>query len=375
MKIIIASDSYKGTVPSVRIGEIVADAAKCALKEEYARGDVEIAEIAISDGGEGALEAIGCQVKMARVKNPDGEMIDARYGRTGKIAFIESANANGYALTKLKNPEKTTTYGVGQLILSALDDGARDIYITLGGSSTNDLGCGMAAALGVRFFGRNGEFVPTGASLGDISHIDMSGVDKRISECRITALCDVDNPLLGENGAAYVYARQKGADDDMIVRLEEGAKNVADLLLSEHNIDIGTLSGSGAAGGMGGGIVAFFGGRLKSGFDAIAEIIGFDEKIAGADLIITGEGYYDSQSARGKVVSQIAQRAHKADIPCIAIVGGYSLDAPLCDGLCAIFSIQNEPKCFEEAIVDSEEKLYRTAENIIRVWSAGQKGR
>ena len=372
MKIVIASDSYKGTVPSWRIGEIVADAAKCALKDQYAKGELEIAVIPISDGGEGALEAIGCQVKMARVKNPDGEMIDARYGISGKIAFIESANANGYALTRLKNPEKTTTYGVGQLILSALDEGARDIYITLGGSSTNDLGCGMAAALGVKFFGKDGEFVPTGASLGEISHIDMSGMDSRLAKCRITALCDVDNPLLGEKGAAYVYARQKGADDEMIERLEEGAKKLAELLLSEHGTDIRTLAGSGAAGGMGGGIVAFFGGRLMGGFESIAEIIGFDEKIADADLIITGEGYYDTQSPRGKVVSQIARRAKKMDIPCIAIVGGYSLDAPLCDGLCAIFSIQNEPKCFEEAVIDSEEKIYSAAENIVRVWRASR---
>ena len=369
MKIVVASDSYKGTVSSSRIGEIVADAAKCALMEKHAKSELEVVEIPISDGGEGALEAIGCEVRYAKVKNPDGELIDARYGILGKIAFIESANANGYALTRLKNPEMTTTYGVGQLISAALDDGARDIYVTLGGSSTNDLGCGMASALGVKFYGDEGEFVPTGASLGKISHIDMSGRDSRLSECTITALCDVDNPLLGESGAARVYARQKGADSEMIERLEEGAKKAADLLIAEHGIDIRTLKGSGAAGGMGGGIVVFFGGRLMGGFDSIAEIIGFDEKIAGADLIITGEGYYDSQSAHGKVVSQIARRANRQGIACIAIVGGYEIGAPRCEGLSAIFSIQNEPKCFEEAIINSEEKLYRTAENILRVWA------
>ena len=284
----------------------------------------------LADRGEGSVDAfitaLGGSKVTVKVKNPYFEDMDSYYGliNEGKTAVIEMASCAGLPLVEdRKDPRKTTTYGVGQLILAAAESGVEKIIVGLGGSSTNDGGCGAAAAVGVKFYDRDGkEFVPTGGTTADICKIDLSGKAEILNKVEIVTMCDIDNPMYGPTGASHIFGPQKGADEAMVLELDEGIKNLSRAITEAIGKDISEVPGTGAAGAMGAGMIAFFGSRLQMGIQTVLDTVKFDEMISDADYIITGEGKLDSQSLRGKVVIGIAERAKKQDKNVIAVVGG-----------------------------------------------------
>jgi glycerate kinase len=304
------------------------------------------------------------------VKGPYGEDVAASYLRSGKTAIIEMASAAGLPLTEARpNPAITTTYGVGQQILHAIEAGATEIILGLGGSATNDAGCGCAAALGVCFQNTAGEaFVPTGETLHQIVSIDLTEAKKRLSGCTLSAMCDIDNPMHGRSGAAYVFAPQKGASPEMVERLDANLIYLDRLIRSQLKKDVSTLPGGGAAGGFGAGVVAFLDGILTPGIDTVLDLVEFDRLAQGADFILTGEGGIDSQSLRGKVVAGVAKRASALNIPVVAVVGDVSDDAyAIYDlGVTAIFSTNRKAIPFSEARMRSAEDFSHTLEDVIR---------
>ncbi len=326
MKILIAPDSFKGSLTSGQAGKIIAKAANKIL------GKCEIKSVQIADGGEGTLSAIAGSgrglIKYAGVKNVKNPLFDditARYGIIGKeTVFIEMAAASGLTLIPYKNGNamSTSSYGTGQLISDALKKGARKIYLAIGGSATNDGGIGMMAALGVKFLDENNKILkPVGRNLGKIKKIDIAGVDPLIKKAKFIGLCDVNNPLTGPNGATFVFGPQKGANGKYKLELEKGMVNYANLLNKMFKININSIKGSGAAGGLGAALVTFLNAELKSGIETIFEIIDFDGLLKNADLVITGEGRIDAQSANGKALAGIGRIAKKHKIPVLALAG------------------------------------------------------
>ncbi|MBO4894592.1 MAG: glycerate kinase [Clostridia bacterium] len=347
MKIIIAPDSFKGSLSAVQVCDIIG----ARLSETFP--GAEIVKIPIADGGEGTLDCFAEIVNGERiaceVTGPNFRKVAAEYLLCGDLAVIESAQANGLPLANPKSAKDTTTYGVGELIAHASDNGAQKFIIGIGGSATNDGGCGMAAALGTRFLDKNGkEFVPVGASLCDIAEIEFG------EKYDITVLCDVTNPLCGENGAAYVYARQKGATDDEIKMLDSGLKHLSNVL-GRYGINISDMRGAGAAGGMGAGFSAFTGAELKRGIDTVLDLINFDSLAESADFIITGEGALDSQSFSGKVIDGIISRSHSA--PVLAAVGISKIENPSDYGLTAVFESNENHLPFEQVLPRAQEDL------------------
>ena len=364
MKVVICPDSFKGSLSAAEAAERIGEAAKAVSPA------IRTVLIPVADGGEGTADALGAGKRFCTVKSADFTDMEAFWGELGDTAVIELASCAGLPLTKLRDPEKTTTYGVGELILHALDAGKRDFVIGLGGSSTNDMGCGMASALGVRFYDREGNsFVPTGGTLAKIARIDLSGRDPRIAECRFTTMCDVTNPLYGEKGAAYVFAPQKGADPEAVRRLDAGLRSAAELLRRDCGLDLAGIPGTGAAGGCGAGVIAFLSSELKSGIDVVLDLKEFDREIADADLVLTGEGKFDSQSLDGKVVSGIAKRTVKTNTP-LVVLAGCAAETPECydRGVTAVFSIQRRALPLEEAMKVNGESLYKTAYNILKLF-------
>jgi glycerate 2-kinase len=289
----------------------------------------------------------------------------------GDVAVIEMAAAAGLPLVSDRlNPMETTTFGVGELMLAAIERGCKKIIVGLGGSSTNDGGCGAACAIGVRFYDASGiSFVPTGKSLIDIARIDLSGVDPRIFDVEFITMCDIDNPMYGLKGAAHIFSPQKGADHEMVLKLDEGLTHLASVIKNQLNVDVSMIPGGGAAGAMGAGMVAFFNSRLQMGIETILDLVGFDRLIKDADLIFTGEGKIDSQSLQGKVPIGVARRAKQAGVDVVAVVGtiGNDIDAAYDLGISAIFSINPEPVSFEIAKLKSKENLAMTMDNIMRI--------
>ena len=272
-----------------------------------------------------------------------------------------------------RDPERTTTYGVGQLIAHAVSRGARRIVLALGGSATNDGGCGAAAALGVRFFNGEGEpFVPVGGTLKDIARVSTEGMAETLRRTPFMTMCDIDNPLCGPMGAAAVFGPQKGADPAMVRRLDEGLHHLAEVIRRDLGRDVLELPGGGAAGGFGAGAAAFFASPLRMGIDVVLELTAFDEKAADADLIITGEGRLDSQSLRGKVVIGVARRAKALGVPAAALVGASETDmaAAYGEGVSGVFPINPAPAVFEEVKAHCQENLRFTAANLVRFYRA-----
>ena len=339
-KCVVVSDSFKGTVSSREICEI----AQRVIPRHFPA--CEVVCIPVADGGEGTvdcvIQAMGAQRVEGTVTNALGEKSAAAYARIGELAIIEMAAAAGLPqVGALRCPGTATTYGVGELIAHALDSGCRKILLGLGGSATNDGGCGCAAALGVRFYDADGQsFVPVGDTLGRIARIDTAEAEALLRSVEITVMCDVTNPLYGPTGAAYVFAPQKGADAEKVKSLDAGLRHFGDVIRSQLGIDVSRMPGAGAAGGMGAGCVALLGGMIQSGIDAVLDVTGFDRQLEGADLVITGEGRIDSQSADGKVVSGVARRTRAKGVPLIAIAGGIadSAGAVYDIGVSAMFS-------------------------------------
>jgi glycerate kinase len=370
-KFVLAPDSFKGTMSSREICEIMERAIHTVLP------DAEVVALPVADGGEGSVEAFlaaaGGRRISRQVTGPDGDAVSGFFGLLpDSTAVIEMAAAAGLPLTNLKNPALTTTYGVGELIRAALDAGAKRMLLCLGGSATNDGGCGAAAACGVRFWNAGGEsFTPVGGTLREIARIDPSGLDSRLRDVPVTVMCDIDNPLCGPQGAAAVFAPQKGADPDMVRQLDAGLAHLAALLHRDLRQDVENLPGAGAAGGMGAGAAAFFGGSLQSGVETVLDTVQFDRRLAGCDLVLTGEGRLDGQSLRGKTVAGIARRAKRCGVPVAAIVGdiGEELDAVYDMGVTGIFSINRTAVPYEQARLRAAEDLRLTVENLLR-WTA-----
>jgi glycerate kinase len=268
------------------------------------------------------------------------------------------------------DPAAATTFGVGELILDAIQSGCKKIILGLGGSCTNDAGAGMAAALGVEFYDEeNHVFVPTGGTLCKIKHINTEKISDKIAGISFAAMCDIDNPLCGTTGAAYVFGPQKGADPAMVEELDKGLQNIARVIYYDLGKEVSGLPGSGAAGGLGAGVAAFLNATLQPGIDIVLDTVHFDELLQGADLVFTGEGKMDTQSLRGKVVIGVARRAKAADVPVIAVVGdiGDNIDAAYDMGVTSVFSINRVAVPFKEAKVRSQSDLALTVDDIIRL--------
>ncbi len=368
-KIIVIPDSFKGTLSSAENCEI------CCAEILSAFPGCEVVSVPVADGGEGSVDcflaALGGKKVLVAVKGPYFEKLDAFYGilPDGRTAVIEMAACAGLPLVgERKNPLLTTTYGVGELILDAARRGCRKIIVGLGGSATNDAGCGMAAALGVRFEGKGGSFIPTGGTLSDVKKITVN-LPPELCGVEIVAMCDIDNPLYGEKGAACIFAPQKGADAGAVRLLDEGLIHISKIIKCDLGVDVSAIPGGGAAGGMGAGMVAFLGSSLRPGIETVLDTVGFDRALQGADLVLTGEGRLDTQSLRGKVVIGVARRAKKHGVPVVAVVGGYDadLDAVNQEGVSAIFSINRLPEPLEVSGPKTRENFALTLRNILRL--------
>ncbi|MBQ3075371.1 MAG: glycerate kinase [Clostridia bacterium] len=356
-KVVVAMDSFKGSISSEKACSVISEAMRSAIP------DLEVITLPIADGGEGTIEVLGAEKKFAVVNDAFFSPIQSYWGKLGHTAVIELATVAGLPMIDTPDPMKTSTFGVGELILDALNQGERDFILALGGSSTNDLGCGIACALGARFYNGAGEsFVPTGGTLIDIKRIDLTHLDPRLKQCRFTTMCDVTNPLYGENGAAYVFAPQKGATKETLPKLDAGLKHAANCIEKVLGFEIANIPGAGAAGGCGAGSVAFLNSILKSGIETVLELKEFSKKIEGADLVISGEGRFDSQSAGGKAVSGVASVCSEKNVPMVVLCGSFLPGkAELPKGISAVFSILNRPCTLEEALRDGADNLYQTA--------------
>lgn len=364
-KIVIAPDSFKGTLSSVEVCKAV----KASLLEE--RDDLEIIEVPIADGGEGMTESFMCAIRNSekvelKAKSPLGRDIDVYYAIIhGDTAVIEMAMASGITIEKENDAMRASTYGTGQIIKDALDKGIRKFVVGIGGSATTDGGIGCVSALGGKFLSKNGESVSLcGEGLGDIVSIDLSTLDERLKDCDITVLCDVKNPLYGKNGAAYIFGPQKGANEKQVEILDEGLKNLAKISAEYLKKDYSLLEGTGAAGGLGFALVAFMGGKLKGGIDHILDMLSFDEKVKDADLVITGEGKMDSQSLMGKLPFGVAKRCAHTKVA--AIVGLNVADEKLINelGIAQVVETNPEHLPFEEIKMTAKEDLMKAAKKI-----------
>lgn len=368
---ILVPDSFKGTLSAIEVCNIM----KSSIKNLYE--DANIISVPVADGGEGTVDAflyaLGGEKKSVWVSDAFNEQkILAHYAMLkDDIAIIEMAACAGLPLVKNRlEPDKTTTFGVGELIIDAVNNGAKKIILGLGGSATNDGGCGMAAALGVKFKDeQDQEFIPTGGTLSQIYKIDMNNIYPKIKDIEFISMCDVDNPLCGKLGASAVFAPQKGADEDMVKSLDEGLAHLAKIIKRDLHIEVKDIKGAGAAGGLGAGSIAFLQSKLTKGIDVILDTIKFDELVSKADIVFTGEGKFDSQSLHGKVVMGVANCSQKYKTPVIVVTGaiGENIQEAYNKGITAIFSINKEPMEFSKSALKSKENMILTMENILRL--------
>lgn len=377
MKIVIAPDSFKGSLTALEACE--------AIKEGVLRAcpDAEVVSVPMADGGEGTVQSLvdatGGELIRLKVTGPLGEPVDAFYGilGDGETAVIEMAAASGLPLVPegKRDPRITTTYGTGELIRAALDRGARKFILGIGGSATNDGGSGVAEALGVRLLDEAGKPIGRGgAELARLASIDMSTMDPRVKEIEMVVACDVDNPLCGPRGAAAVYGPQKGATPEMVKELDAALANFAEVVRRDLGKDVKDVPGAGAAGGLGAGLVAFFGANLRRGVDIVIEATGLSEKVAGADLVITGEGKVDFQTAFGKTPQGVAKTAKKHGVPVVAIAGGIGDGAEVVyqHGIDSVVSIVRRPMSLKEAMENARTLMADTAEAVVRLFMAGR---
>lgn len=371
MKILIASDSFKDSLSAIEVCQ--------AIERGIKKSDTSIQTecCPLADGGEGTADILTEYSKGEKVSvevcDPLFRPIEASYGISadGQTAFIEMAAASGIQLLKTteRNPWLTSTYGTGQLIKDAIQKGVKKIMLGIGSSATNDGGIGMAIALGYLFWDEQGQLLEgRGGDLNLIRQIDKPK-NNLLDSIEVEVVCDVDNPLYGRNGAAYIYASQKGADEQMVENLDAGLKNYSRQLIQLFNKDIASISGAGAAGGMGAGAMAFLDANLKSGIDLVMDLVQFSEKIQSADYIITGEGKIDEQTLNGKVIKGITTRAAQYNIPVIALCGTLKATPEQIRtiGLEAAFSIINEPMELSQAIQQTAFLLEQTAFNTVNV--------
>ena len=371
-RFVFASDSLKGTLSSLDAARLLGEAA-----ERHFPG-CSWASVPVADGGEGTLDAIlaacGGERVLAIAEDPLGRPIEAAYALLpdGR-AVIETAAASGLTLLapSERDPLATSTYGTGQLVRDALERGARDVTVALGGSATNDGGMGLARALGARLLDeKGGELAGRGADLARVSNVDLSGLCPLAAEARFTMMCDVDNPLVGPEGASAVFGPQKGASPEDVLVLDDGMRRWASVLERAFGQSF-DVPGAGAAGGLGAACLAFLGARAVGGMERVLELVGFDELLEGADLCVTGEGHADAQTARGKVVSGVAAACKRAGVPCVAVVGGMSAEAATLPGLNAIVPTTIDAMPLEEALARAEELYALAAERLFSLLALG----
>lgn len=375
MKILIAPDSFKGSNSSIAVATRIEKGIRRVIP------DAEVIKIPIADGGEGTVEALvngaGGEYHIAPVVGPMGGDVDATYGilRSG-VAVIEMAAASGLPLVPgdKRNPLRATTYGVGQLMKAAMDKGAKSIVVGLGGSATNDGGAGMAQALGVSLKDKDGRELDWGGGpLSGLATVDISGIDPRIGEITITIASDVSSPLCGPKGASHVFGPQKGADEEMVAQLDQNLAHFAAVVKEQLGVDCAETAGAGAAGGLGYGLLAFCGAKVKPGIETVLDSVEIDRYLPDCDLVITGEGKIDGQSVFGKVPVGVAGRVKKFGLPVLCIVGdiGDGAEAVYAYGVDSIMSTVNKAMPLSEAIGRGGELLEEAAERAMRIVKIG----
>ena len=377
MKLVFASDSFKGTVSSEQTVELLTKAAHEVF------GACDTVGVPVADGGEGTTDAViqarkGEKV-FVNVHGPLMENANAYYGKlSDSEAVLEMAQASGLPMVpeELRNPLNTTTYGTGELVKAALDQGFTDISIAIGGSATNDGGMGFASALGVRFYDAEGNILEgKGSELEKVAHIDMSGLDERAKKAHFTVMCDVTNPLCGKDGATYTFGKQKGGTPEILDRLEKGMCNYRDVIIKEFGVNPDETPGTGAAGGLGAALQIYLNAEMKSGIETVLDLIDFDSLIEGADLVVTGEGRTDWQSCFGKVMQGVGDRAKKHDIPVTALCGGLGegYDQIYEHGIDSIITTVDGPMPLSKALDEAVDLYYKGAIRMFRMVRAGMK--
>lgn len=373
MRIVIAPDSFKESLTALE----VANAIEVGLKKVWPTADY--IKVPMADGGEGTvqslIDATGGKLVQASVTAPLGNTINAPFGISGdgKTAIIEMAAASGLHLVPFeqRNPLKTTSFGTGQLIKNALDLGVEKIILGIGGSATNDAGVGMLQALGCQFLNQNNQPIQWGGEyLKDIVHIDLSDLDPRLNHTEIEVACDVNNPLCGPKGASSIFGPQKGATPEMVAQLDNALLHFSHIVEQQHNINIRDVAGTGAAGGMGGGLLLLPNVTLRSGVDIVISAVNLVEILQDADLVITGEGRMDSQTAQGKTPIGVAKTAKLFNKPVIAIVGSLREDYEVVyqAGIDAVFPIIRQVDGLEETLKSGQKNLISTAQNVARLY-------
>jgi glycerate kinase len=372
MKILICPDKFKESLSAAEVAESIQRGILKALP------DAQCKCIPVADGGEGTVQALvkatNGRIVQTKAHDPLMRMIDSYIGVSGDNtkAFIEMSAASGLALLQPaeRNPLHTTTFGTGELIQAALDNGCREIIIGIGGSATVDGGTGMAQALGVRFFDRDGkEIQACGSTMGMIEKIELSGIDARLAESRIEVASDVTNVLYGKEGAAFVFSPQKGADPEGVAELDKNLQHLAGIIKNLLNKDIAFVPGAGAAGGLGAGITAFLNGKIRKGFELVADVTGLTSWIEWADMVVTGEGKIDSQTLYGKAPAGVARMAASCKKPVIAFAGalGEGYDRLYEEGFLSVVPIADRPMALEESMKNAAVLLERAAERVFRI--------
>jgi glycerate kinase len=377
VRVVIAPDKFRGSLSAAEAAHAIA---RGVLRADSL---AEVIEIPMADGGEGTVEALVAATRGAmqkvEVSDPLGRLILTRFGMLGdgETAVLEMAAASGLSLlsNEERDPRRTTTRGTGELLLAAIDSGAKHIILGIGGSATNDGGAGFAQAIGYRLLDEAGvELAPGGGSLDRLARIEVSNIDPRLVGVSISAACDVDNPLCGPNGAAAIFGPQKGADPATIALLDRNLAHFVNVILRDLHQDVANIPGAGAAGGLGAGLIAFANAILVPGVELVAKTVGLQKAIQGADLVITGEGAIDGSSMGGKTAIGVSRIAHAFGVPAIALVGsiGPGAEAVFEHGLCAYFSLCSRPITLETAIDQAADLLANIAESTVRLFLAGR---
>lgn len=377
MKFLFASDSFKGTLSSDQTIELLTKAA------EEVFGSCETSGVPVADGGEGTTDAVvkarNGEIITVPVHGPLMEMEQGFYGRLSDTeAILEMAAASGLPMLpeEKRNPLNTTTYGTGELLKAALDAGYTEIAIAIGGSATNDGGMGFASALGIRFLDQEGNVLEgRGENLEKVAHIDMSGLDPAVQKAHFTVMCDVTNPLCGPNGATYTFGKQKGGTPEILDRLEKGMQNYRDVIIREFGINPDEIQGSGAAGGLGAALKVFLHAEMKSGIETVLDLIDFDARLEGVDLVVTGEGRTDWQSCFGKVMQGVGDRSAKHQVPVAALCGGLGPDYEkiYAHGIRSIMTTVDGPMPLKEALDNASELYYKGAIRMFRFLQTGMQ--
>lgn len=377
MKFLFASDSFKGTLTSDQTIELLTKAA------EEVFGSCETSGVPVADGGEGTTDAVvkarSGEIITVPVHGPLMEMEQGFYGRLSDTeAILEMAAASGLPMVpeEKRNPLNTTTYGTGELLKAALDAGYTEIAIAIGGSATNDGGMGFASALGIRFLDQEGNVLEgRGENLEKVAHIDMSSLDPAVQKAHFTVMCDVTNPLCGPNGATYTFGKQKGGTPEILDRLEKGMQNYRDVIIREFGINPDEIQGSGAAGGLGAALKVFLHAEMKSGIETVLDLIDFDARLEGVDLVVTGEGRTDWQSCFGKVMQGVGDRSAKHQVPVAALCGGLGPDYEkiYAHGIRSIMTTVDGPMPLKEALDNASELYYKGAIRMFRFLQTGMQ--